>query len=123
MNTSVENLRVTGAGRHISAQAHRAALAASAHSMLLLQMQDALLNDPTRIVRAPGFCKPHTAAEVILDAFSGASGERALLELLQFVGRRAKAGDTEAQLWISVQAAAHARYHLSDLVAQLEGEE
>lgn len=129
MNTT-ENLRLHGASPAISEQSRRANLARSAYSMLLREMTDALLNDPTRVVRTPGFGdhiggrNAMPAADVILDSISGASGEQVLIEAMQIIGSAARGEDVmlRAALWVSVQAAAFAKWHADDMVQRLEEE-
>lgn len=127
---TTENLRLHGASPAIAEQSRRANFARSAYSMLLREMTDALLNDPTRVVRTPAGCDAiggrceMPAAEVIFESFSGASGEQVLHEALQIIGAAARGEDVmlRAALWVSEQAAAFAKWHADDMVQRLEEE-
>ena len=103
----------------------------TAHLALRSEFLDALANEPARIVRTPGFGTAHStarysAADVIFDNFSAASGDASLHELLRIVALCANGkADNELHLrasaWVAGEAKLHADFHASDLVDSMLG--
>lgn len=93
-----------------------------AHEQLSADLRDALLNGPARIVETPGYPGSHTAADLVLDHFSGESGEASLHELLRIVGLAAQGQDMHlrAAAWTAYVAKHHADFHADDLVERWE---
>jgi len=129
MRIAIENPMVVGLARHLARKDRCDNLADKAFVTLRDELIDALLTDPAKLVRTPGFGKrEHSAADVVSDNFAGASGDAALHELLSIVGLCAKGnGGNElhmrAKAWIAARAAEHAAWHQDDLLAELEGDE
>lgn len=122
----VENPMVKGLGRHYARQDRRDGLAQQAYTSLRNELIDALMNDPAKTVRTPGFGKAEMPAyDVITDAFSGRDGDQALHELLRIVSLCAKGqADHELHLrasaWVAARADEHAAFHDLDLLAELD---
>lgn len=128
--TTLENPMVSGLARHHDREDRRDALAESAYTALRNELIDALMRDPSRTVRTPGFgVRPHTAIDVIHESFSDATGNQSLHELLSIVGlcARGQASHHELHLrasaWIAARAAEHAEFHAGDLLAEMESDE
>ena len=94
-----------------------------AHQQLSADLRDALLNGPARIVETPGYPGKHTAADLVLDHFSGASGDASMHELLRIVGLAAVGRDVHlrAAAWVADVVKRHANFHAADLVEQWAG--
>ena len=128
MSATLENAMVSGLGGYYTRQERRDALAESAYVTLRDELVDALMLDPAREVSTPGFGKRRstaTAIDVIGEAIDSRGGEQVLHELLRIVamcaaGRADHELHLRASAWIAARAAAHAAYHVDDLVAEIE---
>jgi hypothetical protein len=110
---------------HPAPPAERPNLLPEAHRSLRRELIRALHEDPARVVATPAFGRVNTAADVVLDEFSGANGDQSLHQLLRIVGRAAR-GEVvhlEAAAWIAATAERHALWHRDDLVHVMEGGE
>lgn len=96
------------------------------HAECFAKLRDELLHalatDPQAEVMTPGFGRPRTtAAAVIADDLGGS--DKALHELLMMIAAAVRGEDIQlrAQLWTSVQAVRHAKYHADDMALDIEG--
>ena len=130
MSARLENPMVSGLDRIASRQERRDMAAAIAYAALRDELINALMSDPAKEVRVPGFTSRGpmlSAAAVVDDAMAGARGDEILHELLSIVGMCAKGkADHELHLrasaWIAARAAEHAHWHQEDLVDQMGDE-
>lgn len=105
-------------------QAHEEALRIAASESLRAELSAALTRDPTQVVQTPGFNgKSDHAFNVLLDSFSGRSGEAWLIETCRIVAlcAQGKADDAQARAMALIEAVsgAHADYHCDDLAEML----
>jgi hypothetical protein len=128
MNARLENPMVVGLDRIQSRQERRDMAGVLAYATLRDELIDALMSDPAKEVRVPGFTSrgpTWSAARVVDDAMAGSKGDEILHELLSIVGLCA-AGKADhnlhlrASAWIATRAAEHAHWHQEDLMDQME---
>jgi len=124
MNTMLENPMVAGLDRYQRTHDLRMSRLEAAEQSLHDELQHALMSlDPERIVLAPGFGTPTTAAEVIGDDIDGKPA--ILTEMLRLIAQAAGGEDIHlsAAAWIAQRCAAYAHWHASDLVMQMEDDQ
>jgi hypothetical protein len=116
----IENPMVVGRDEEFDAYQKRNDFEAAMHKALRDELIGALLCDPTRKVRTPGFNESQmSAASAIFDHLAG--DEEALNELLNIVAMASKGGGGKelhlrASAWIAERGKEHADYHYSDAV-------
>jgi hypothetical protein len=118
----LDNPMVSSLGRYYARQDRGETLAEKAYTSLRDELADALMADPQRLVRTPGYSvKEQPAAAVIGEDLC----DEPLHELLRIVALCAQ-GKTDAELhlraaaWIAARAAEHAAFHRDDLLAEME---
>lgn len=92
------------------------------HSMVYVNLRDelmnALLDEPSRIVRTPGF--PHnqrkSAEDILIDSTAGRGSEARVHQIAMILATAAKGGDLQALALFSDLAREHAEFHLEDAV-------
>lgn len=110
---------------HAEAPAERKSFLCDAFFELRDELSNALLNDPSKLVRTPaygdalgGHCAM-PAEEVLYEAFSEKDGDALLHEVVSILGEAANSGSLRAQLLISNVATRHAKYHADDYASSL----
>lgn len=94
------------------------------YDRLRLELRDALLQEPMRMVATPGFSanRKMSATEVFMDRFGGSKWQENSYELVRLLADAAQGHDVQlrAMLMIDEASQEHAAWHESDALEQLE---
>lgn len=116
----LENLMVSSLSGYYSRQERRDAAAVTAFQSLRDELMDALkAGTPQAKVRTPGFpLGEETAAYVVYDSLSSATGDASWHELLNILGAVARGEDGQLRVltWMRDRSKEHAEYHYGDLL-------
>lgn len=93
------------------------------YDALRLELRDALLNEPQRMVRTPGYgTKQATAADLFLDDYAGTGSDERLHLLVRVLADAAKGEDVQlrAMQIIDSLCMRHAEFHEGDALIEIE---
>lgn len=95
---------------------------------LRAEFLDALMQDPQRVIRTPGFAHINTASQVLYDSLSGIPDDGRPDPMHEVIGILAAGANGEdvqlrIQLFMELEARKHADYHAQDMADELMGDE
>lgn len=113
-------VQATRQARHVDApRVDRSDFQAMVYVNLRDELLNALLDEPARIVRTPGYpaAQRMSAEDILIDSTAGVGSDARVHQIALILAKAAKGGDLQALALFSDLAREHAEFHLEDAVA------